>query len=1076
MKDSLLAIYPTARKVADQLMRLSRGTCLLGYRITTLPQIVDALWNESDDDRQSLSPIGERLVMREALARVATEGIGIELTEGIGDRMLALIRRLKSAAIAPDDWSASVATIGAARDRGLAAFAVVFSTYQKLLAERGLADRHDREAWARDLLDRCEQTGNRPRCLEGVERLTVAEIYDLSLLQFMLIAALIRIIGDAELTIQAGPHHVDLQRFADLTWNRFVGEESIADKVLPEFVRREGRTGRLGFLLERIFTGAAIAPPAPDDSVTLVQAPDPRAEAEAAARTIQQMRERGGDPLALDRIAIIARDLAPYRDHLEAAFRRYGIPLRIGVGRALRATTPARALQEIIRVPIDHYRREALIALCDSGFTRVAASEYRELPRAIGYIDSSTLALTECIAKHRQLLERLGGKEATERRSALEHKRHLIERGARAWVELVERLKTLHQPGTLPDHLQRLRTLLERLEFDPARDSLHDSAAIAGGALWTLLEELAAAAALVMPDRILKLPEFAILLDDVLSETELESSETAGAAVHALPVMEARGLDFDLVIILGLNDGVFPARHPENPLLTDALVRALNPILRARLRRRIGAAAPDAPGPILRTRSDRNAEEPFLFFLALSMPSRAVVLSCSAEDEQGKPLGRSPFLDEVVRMVGSDQPALAPRRSGALRHAIEECRAEREYLNFAARHGGLEVLADAAAFGGRAASIRRRIAIEQRRADYLARPTREQLFKRWKDENKDHWATPDALIGDRAKARAVDQYDGRVTPDARLTAFLIEGQGDALRAWSASQFTELASCGFKFFARRVLRLREDDDADHEPTRLEGGALVHDILRVIVDAHPNYADGAAVTKLVGEIMGRFEDQGRGAARDPAFFDAEWATIQELISEFVAYETERHAAGDRPAAIETEYDLDFTLAGPRPAGGEPIRIGIKGAIDRLELQRDRADRIAKLRVIDYKTSRGSGLDKLLEPRNFATTDMQMPIYLLGAMAQAGLQHADRLIAEASYLALKRRDKTTAPLVVPIDRIDRKHTTQAPDQPIAIAARVFDLIDGAIAGHFDVDPLHCSEWCAYRALCRFVNSRQP
>src|SRR4029077_12757044 len=133
----------------------------------------------------------------------------------------------------------------------------------------------------------------------------------------------------------------------------------------------------------------------------------------------------------------------------------------------------------IIRIPIDHYRRETLIALCDSGFTRIAASEYRELPRAIGYIDSSTSALTECIAKHRRLLDRLDGEEATERRSALERKSRLIERGARPWVEWVERLKTLDQPGTLPDHLERLRTLLERLEFDPARDSINDSAAIA---------------------------------------------------------------------------------------------------------------------------------------------------------------------------------------------------------------------------------------------------------------------------------------------------------------------------------------------------------------------------------------------------------------------------------------------------------------------------------------------------------------------------------------------------------------------------------------------------------------------
>ena len=47
------------------------------------------------------------------------------------------------------------------------------------------------------------------------------------------------------------------------------------------------------------------------------------------------------------------------------------------------------------------------------------------------------------------------------------------------------------------------------------------------------------------------------------------------------------------------------------------------------------------------------------------MPERAIVLSCSAEDESGRPLARSPFLDEVTRLLGMEgehvPPAVAAR-------------------------------------------------------------------------------------------------------------------------------------------------------------------------------------------------------------------------------------------------------------------------------------------------------------------------------------------------------------------------------------------------------------------------------
>jgi hypothetical protein len=44
--NDVIALYPTARKVEDWLMRRSRGRSLLDYPIMTFPQLVDRLWRE----------------------------------------------------------------------------------------------------------------------------------------------------------------------------------------------------------------------------------------------------------------------------------------------------------------------------------------------------------------------------------------------------------------------------------------------------------------------------------------------------------------------------------------------------------------------------------------------------------------------------------------------------------------------------------------------------------------------------------------------------------------------------------------------------------------------------------------------------------------------------------------------------------------------------------------------------------------------------------------------------------------------------------------------------------------------
>ena len=1080
VQESLLTIYPTARKIADQLARLSRGGCVLGYRFMTLPRVVDALWLEAADPRGGLSYLGERLVLREAVIRASADGAIPSLQAGISERTGSLIRQLKSAGLNPEEWRAAVETLPAPDRRRLEVFTRIFTAYKDVLEQRGLADQHDREAAAFELLDRMERAGSRPLLLEGVKQLLIAEIYDLSLLQFMTIAALIRIVGDAELNIQAAPHKVTARRFADLTWNRFVGEESIANQVLPAFVRRDGRRGQLGFLLEHLFTDEHPEPPPIDGSVRVIIAPNAREEAEAAARTIRKMLEDPGEKTPLHRIAIVARDLAPYEDHLEAAFRRVGLRLTRESGPALRISTPARAILEILRLVLDGLPREGLVALCDNTFMQITATRYRTLPREAGYIDREARPLLACLEQRERTLGEAFETTPSESRHRVASQLARLERGKSAWIELLEALQTLEHPATIADYADKLIQVLGWLGFDPTNGSLIDSAARATGPLWQTLDDLAGEARRVMPERVVTLREFAELVEAAFGDIRLEPAIADGAdAVRAIPILEARGLDFEIVFILGLNDEVFPHYYRDDALVPDQIVRPLDRELRARLKTRLGARMPDVPGPILRTTAERNSEEPFLFFLAMSMPSRAIVLSCALEDDAGRPLRRSPFLDEVLDRIGGE--GRLEKIAGGDFAPLAECFGERDFLNHLANRGQLTGLAtNDLLVAERVAAIDRRIRIERERSAYFALPSREILFaeRLRAHRNSSDWLAGTMRTPDPDKLLRASEYDGRVAPDERLTRALLETPDGAPRAWSAKQLTELAVCGFNFFARRLLHLSEADELEHEPTRLETGDVVHRILRDFFDARPDFDQPAAAFAKAAEVVERWRLSSAVDARDPAFFDLAWTAVHEMINEVVAFEIARRADGHLLGELEHEYRLDFPLELGPVAGIDRASIPIVGWIDRLELYRTEIggrrgrDEIARIRAVDYKTSRSlDRLSKMLTPVRFATTDLQMPVYLLGAITQLRDLLATDTVVEASYIALQRREKETAPLRVPLELLDPSTAATA-----SVAGRARELIGSALAGRFDADPLECSDWCPYRPVCRFDKAGSP
>jgi RecB family exonuclease len=1078
--DGVLALYPTARKVEDWLKRLSRERrCLLGYSVMTFPQLIDRLWREFGPRGALLDDLGERLAACEAIA--AAGGV-IGNSRASAGHALGLIRQFKSAAVAPADVRHAAAVLeDRAGDARLGEIAAVFERYEEVLLRHGMCDRHDRERAVLEGLLALARRGARPALLDGIRQLQIAEIYDFSLLQFMIVTALIRMVGDARLTIQAAEHPTDATRFAELTWNRFVVEESIADKVLPGFVRRDGRPGRLGFVLEHLFaeTGAA-APPA-DATLEAVEAPTRLAEIEEVGRAIRRAME-AREPIAPARIAVVARDLAPYAEDLRAVFPRYRIPLDLGESPALRATPPARLVEELLRAARDNLGREALAALLRSPHLGAAAPGLAPMLNEVGYIDRRARPLMKCLDLHADELRGALARAADDsERRKIEARIKRAEWARARFERLLGALEPMGAPGTLAAHLERLARALDALGFDPAGDGERaDDAARACGPVRAALAGLARWAALADTGRTMDAAEFAAMVEAAFDSGAAPSAGAAAlGAVRALPVLEARGLDFDLVFIVGLNDGLFPTYHPDDPLLPDELKLALNRPLAEALRRRFGADAPSRAGHVLRTRYDRNGEDFLLFHLALSMPSRRAVLSYAGADVAGNPLVRSPFVDEVLRLLGDPRGDSASAAAGGtplrrvfaatLPPAADECLSREEFLARAAADGILDA-AEAEAIAPRAAldSIAERTAIERRREEYLAMPTRE--------EHPDPDESSKRYAADQKKFDIAGRFDGRVEADARLAQMLV-GTAEAPRKWSASKLDELAACGFKFFSSRILLLREEDEPDYELSALEGGELMHDVLRRLVEEKVDFSDPARARAGASRVLEAVRAERRPLARDLGFFDLRWESVRRTVAEFIKFQIEYRA--EHPGFyIKTEHPVRFALADSRDPGRTPLVL--EGRIDRLELHPGRGT-IKELRVLDYKNSRSADRYRRMadpERADFGWTGFQLPVYLMGALNEFAERLAPDAQLEAGYVVLRSRDKLQANPVARelVDFDPRRRARALAAGATPIAERIIALVDGALAGRFDVDPRRCDDWCPYRTVCRYYKAAEP
>jgi ATP-dependent helicase/nuclease subunit B len=678
--------------------------------------------------------------------------------------------------------------------------------------------------------------------------------------------------------------------------------------------------------------GAASGVPLDSSQLDIRHSQGARMELAVALRSALAQVAAGTRP---DEIAIVARTLEPYATEIEALLEPEALPASTSATAPLRRDPSVHDLLVLLRTVADDFPRrptcellasprirwERLLGNANAPEADLAESFSVEASIAGGF-EEWTEGLPEWAAHAVEACEREGVSEGRLRfaqwraaacrtiaRAVTGLRANVNAEASARWPELAELVEAIARkcvrgfddPAPSPA-VARLLSLLGEMQ-----------------ALETVLEARAPVAFPAMLD----------WLDDAVNDATIPLTGEATEGVQILDAMQARGLTFRSVFVLGMNGGSFPRPSSEDPLLDDTTRRRIREALRC-------------PIPI---KSESDREERMLLALLLGSARDRIRVSWQRADEAGRAKPVSLALREIARLKLG-----APDLARLLSDPSQRIPAHpAEALSALAREPGLlrpdEAELLAALHARNASDARRRLAS----------------------------ARPD-LDGRLALVEAVESF----TPLSLEYDGMVGALGAVSGSIAVKAFETLGACALRYFFEKVLRVDEvrSDQGLFEFDPRETGIQVHDTLQRVYAALA--ANGwiaperhAEALRHLPELVGSAWRAAAGSAgarlarRAPVLAGAHVAMWTASICRFVEEDLARLAAlGVERVELEAEREVLLPI-------GEGIELAVHGRFDRV------AHGSGATVVSDYKT--GSAFAEGAKPLEMLRgTQLQVPLY--------------------------------------------------------------------------------------------------
>jgi ATP-dependent helicase/nuclease subunit B len=618
-----LLVVPTRVDAEHYLRELAGSGVALGARVERFGGLI-----EETVRRAGLGePVLGALARERVLAAIAADGggqAGAGFVGALADFIADLrVRRVTPAALerALAQWQAED---GAGGSR--AELARLYTRYQRALAEIGRLDHEQRAVRALDALRRTPSLwGGTPVLFYGFD--------DLTRLQLDAIETLGRVL-DAPVTVSLA-YEPGRTAFAGRAGTHAaLAPLAASQRELPprEDYYAPAARPALGHL-ERALFEAQAARVDPAGAVRLLEGGGERAELELVAREIAALLRRG---IAAEEIAVVLRAGPVALDLLEEVFAAAGIPYALQRPRRFADSALGRALIGLLRcVP-------AASAAERTGAAGAGLESAGELGDLLAWLRAPGLLERPELADRLERSARRAGIADAERARGMWEERHWRLDAIDGLAEAVER-----SPAALIDRAARE---LGRLFSAPRRGAARVLAAAEMDEARALAAARRALAELRELARIAPelAPRDAAELAHTLAGVELIAGERPGpGTVAVLDPLALRARRVRALFLCRLQEGTFPARARPPALLSEEE------------RRRLA----ETSGLRLLDHQDTLAAERYLLYALASRPQELLVLSWHVADDDGEPVARSLFVDDLCDLFDASLSERRARRS-----------------------------------------------------------------------------------------------------------------------------------------------------------------------------------------------------------------------------------------------------------------------------------------------------------------------------------------------------------------------------------------------------------------------------
>ncbi len=698
---------------------------------------------------------------------------------------------------------------------------------------------------------------------------------------------------------------------------------------------------RIGAALEPVDAAAPVGP----GRTVVVTTSDADEEVRAAVRAVVDAARSG---VGLDRIAVLHASPDPYARLAHEQLRAAGIGTNGAAVVPLAARTAGRALLDLLALPSGGFRRQDVFAWLSSApilhegrwAPTTAWERLSREAKVVGGRADWDVHLAQLAQQESVRAEELA-KDDDEPEWAVERARRTAARAEdlRGFiVHLIDELATAAAgPKRWSEHASWAQRWLTRLLGPAARRTSWDEVeAKAAERVERSLDRLGALDGVEGP---VGLDVFTRTLQLEL-EADLGRVGRFGEGVLVGSVEMGLGLDLDLVVVLGLAEGTFPAAVRDDSLLPDHE--------RAATAGEVGL------------RADRVERQHRHLLAALAGARRQVL--CVPRGDLRRSADRTPsrwVLDLAAAIDGAERwwtKDLLQSRADWVRHVasfdaglrtlpVPATAQEHRLRGLLAAGGDLSLAEDATTTRG--AEV-----IRQRRSD---------AFTRF-DGNLAGVAVPspvDRVTSPTRLERWASCPHAHLVEDL-LRAPAIENPEDALMITALDRGSLVHEALERFLADVLARPEADRPAPHVPWSTTDHERLEDIGAALCDQY----------------------EALGLTGRPIFWRRDRRRILDDLGRFLIEDSRHRAAsGTSPLAVELGFgfgDLD-AVSVPLPDGRS---VRVRGRADRLDLGAD-----GTIHVVDYKTG-SSRYTRISEQDPIAAgTKLQLPIYGLAGRLHRG-----------------------------------------------------------------------------------------